>query len=128
MPGMAPHLAGPCPAPHLAELLGLTAEELRAELQDGKTLGDVAKAQEVEMEVVVEALMAPMAEKLAQAVEAGKLTQEEADEKQNLMQDKILNALEKGFPLWKPAPGRFPKDGWRMNPPRDGNTPGQGES
>jgi hypothetical protein len=80
------------------------------------------------LEEIVDALMAPMAEKLAQAIEAGKLTQEEADEKLELMEDKIRQSLEEGMPLWKPAPGRFPKERWRMQPPRNGDFPGQGES
>jgi hypothetical protein len=116
------------PGTDVAELLGLTAEELRAELVDGKTLADVAEAQGVELDTVVEALLAPMAEKLAQAVEAGKLTQEEADEKLELMEDKVRQSLEEGMPLWKPAPGRVPKEGWRMQPPRNGDLPRQGES
>ena len=128
MPGKTPHAWGAPSSTALAELLGLTADELRAELKDGKTLAEVAEAQGVELDAVVDALMAPMAEKLAQAVEDGKLSQAEADEKLELMGEELLKALEEGLPIWKPAPGRFPRDGSRMGPPNSGDVPGQGES
>ena len=128
MPGMAPYHGGQSSAAALADLLGLTPEELLAELKDGKTLADVAKAQEVKVEAVVEALMAPKAERLAQAVEAGRLTQEKADEMLGQMEAGILKAVEEGIPAWGPGPGRFPKDGSRMKPYRFGDIPGQGES
>jgi hypothetical protein len=128
MPGKDPHAWGPSSEAVLTELLGLTAEELRAELKDGKTLADVTQARGVELDAVVDALMAPMDEKLAQAVKAGKLSQEEADEKLELMGEKILKALEEGLPLWKPAPGRFPREGSRIGPPNSDDVPGQGES
>ena len=128
MPGMAPHHGWHSSGAVLPEVLGLTAEELLAELKDGKTIADVAEAQGVALEEVVDALMEPMEEMLAQAVDAGELSQEQADEKLELMEGKILKALEEGFPAWKPGPGRFPNGGGRMQPYRFGDVPGQGES
>ena len=76
-----------------AEAMGLTPVELFAELHDGKTLEEVAEAQGVEMEAVQEAVNAARAEAqkeaIEQAVEDGKLTQEQADW--------MLEGLEKGF-------------------------------
>lgn len=128
MPGMAPYHGGQSSGAALAKALGLTAEELAAELKDGKTIAEVAEAQEVELDEVVDALMAPMAEMLTQAVEAGKLSQEQADEKLEQMRVQILKTMEEGFPVWRPGPGRFPKDGSRMKPYHFGDIPGQGES
>ncbi|MDT0167140.1 hypothetical protein Q9R32_16430 [Actinotalea sp. AC32] len=65
-----------------AETLGLTTDELRDALaEDGATLASVAQAQGVEEDVLVAALVAAATEHLATAVEEGRLTQEEADER-----------------------------------------------
>jgi hypothetical protein len=128
VPGEIPHLGWKSSGAELTELLGLTGEELLAEVKDGKTLADVAEAQGVELDAVVDVLMAPMTEKLAEAVEAGYMTQEQANEKSEQMKGKILKALQEGFPVWKPAPSRLPNDGARMKPNHFGGFPGQSES
>jgi len=69
-----------------AEVLGLTPEELFAELHAGKTLAEVAEAQGVELEAVQDALQAARVEAIEKAVEDGTLTQEQAD--------RMLNRLE----------------------------------
>ena len=76
-----------------AEALGLTPEELFAELHDGKRLEEVAEAHGVDMEAVREAVQAARLEArkaaIQQAVEGGKLTQEQADW--------LIEGIEKGF-------------------------------
>jgi hypothetical protein len=76
-----------------AEVLGLTPEDLFAELHGGKSLDEVAEDQGVEMEAVQDALRAArveaMQEAIEQAVEDGRMTQEQADW--------LLEGLEKGF-------------------------------
>lgn len=61
--------------------LGLTSEELRAELSSGKTLAEVAKGKGKSVDGLVAALMDSAQKRIAEAVDAGKLTQAEADEK-----------------------------------------------
>ena len=63
----------------LAETLGMTAEELYAALADGQTIVELVEAQGVEMDALVEALIAPRVEQLVQAVTDGYVTQEQAD-------------------------------------------------
>jgi hypothetical protein len=63
----------------VAEALGLTPEELFAELHAGKSLAEVAEAQGVEMETLQDAMQAARVEAIQQAVEDGTLTQEQAD-------------------------------------------------
>ena len=63
----------------LAEALGMTAEELYAAQTDGQTVAEIAAAQGVELADVVAAVVAPRAERLAEAVAGGSLTQEQAD-------------------------------------------------
>jgi hypothetical protein len=76
-----------------AEALGLTPEELFAELHAGNTLEEIAEAQGVELEAVQEAMNAAraeaMRETIEQAVEDERITQEQADW--------LLEGLEQGF-------------------------------
>lgn len=62
-----------------AEALGLTPEELFAELHAGKSLAEVAEAQGVDVETLQDAMQAARVEAIQQAVEDGTLTQEQAD-------------------------------------------------
>jgi hypothetical protein len=77
----------------VAEALGLTPDELFAELHGGKSLEEIAEAQGVEMEAVRDALEAArgelMQDAIAQAVENGRMTQEQADW--------LLEGIEQGF-------------------------------
>ncbi len=76
-----------------AEALGLTPEELFSELHAGKTLAEIAEAQGVDIQVVQEAMKAvrveAMKQAIAQAVQDGKMTQEQADW--------LLEGIEKGY-------------------------------
>jgi hypothetical protein len=76
-----------------AEALGRTPEERFAELHSGKSLKEIAEEQGVEMEAVRDALHAAQAEArreaIEQAVEDGKVSQEQADW--------LLQGLEQGF-------------------------------
>lgn len=76
-----------------AEALGMTPEELFAELRAGKSPAEIAEEQGVEAEAVFEAVSAArgevMQQALEQAVEDGRLSQEQADW--------LLEGLEKGL-------------------------------
>ena len=81
-----------------ANVLGMTADEVKSALQDGKTLQDLAPEAGVDIEEVHAAIQAvhetAMRERIAQAVEDGTMTQEKADW--------LLEGLDKGF-LGKPG-------------------------
>lgn len=66
-----------------AEALGLTPEEYFAELHAGKSMEEIAEEQGVELEAVQEALNAArgeaMRQGIEQAVEDGRISQEQAD-------------------------------------------------
>jgi hypothetical protein len=85
----------------LAEALDMTVEELQEALADGQTVAELAEAQGVALEDLVDALMAPMLERIQQAVDEGRITQEEADERIAQMQEHMLQMLESG-------PGQMP--------------------
>jgi hypothetical protein len=91
----------------LAELSGLEPTELYAEMQEGKTLLEVAQAHGISAEELVEAALASRAEVLQQRIEAGYLTQEQADWMLEHMEEEMLEHLEAGV-----SPGL---DCWRFN-------------
>lgn len=65
----------------VTELLGVDAETLRDELRSGATLAEVAEANGVSTDELVDALVARAMEHLDAAVEAGRIDQATADEK-----------------------------------------------
>jgi len=82
-----------------ATAFGLTEEELRAQLKDGKSLADLAKEHGVDAQKVVDALTSAIKSRIAEEVSAGKLTQEQANkqlEKVGEMADKIANGQAPG--------------------------------
>jgi hypothetical protein len=62
-----------------AEVIGIEQTELVAELQNGLTIAEVAEAHDVAVQDIVDAFVATRAERLTSGVEAGRLTQEQAD-------------------------------------------------
>ena len=63
----------------LAETLGLTSDELYAEVNSGKTIAQIAEERGVSRADLIAALETAHQESLAQAVTDGALTQEQAD-------------------------------------------------
>ncbi|MGI8537431.1 MAG: hypothetical protein ACR2K2_13305 [Mycobacteriales bacterium] len=73
----------------IATAIGIEVDELRAEHQAGKTLTQIAEANGVSREVLVQRLVAAVRSQLAEAVAAGRLTQEQADERAAGLQERI---------------------------------------
>jgi hypothetical protein len=77
----------------VANVLGMTTDQVAAALEGGQTLRDLAEQAGVEMEDIFEALNAvraeSMRERIALAVEDGSMSQEKADW--------LLEGLDKGF-------------------------------
>jgi len=72
-----------------AEAIGIESEELRAALEDGSTIAEVAEANDVEVQTVIDALVAEAETHLDDAVADGKLTEEKAAEMQANLADRI---------------------------------------
>jgi hypothetical protein len=67
--------------------LGLTESELHEELEDGKTLAEIAEAEGKSVDGLIDAMVAAAEEKIDEAVADGRLTEERAsDLKQDLEQ------------------------------------------
>lgn len=65
----------------VAELLGIDAETLREELMAGNSIADIAESNGVDVQTVIDALVDEAEAHLDLAVESGRLTAEEAEEK-----------------------------------------------
>ena len=82
-----------------ATALGITADELRTELQSGQTIAQVAEARGVDVQTVIDALVAEARTHLDEKVAAGDLTQEEADERLPTMTERITERVNEGGPI-----------------------------
>lgn len=92
-----------------ATTLGMTEEELVAQLRDGRSLADLAAEKGVAVEDLAAALTAAAEERLAEKVAEGELTQEEADAKKAELAERIAAAIEReGFPGRGHGPGGRP--------------------
>ena len=88
-----------------ATALGMTEAELRTELEAGKSIAQVAEAKNVDLQVVVDALIAQHKAHIAEHVAEGKLTQAEADEKLANLETRVTEMVNKtGLPM-KGGPG-----------------------
>jgi hypothetical protein len=104
--------------PAAADFLGLTEAELRTKLMSGKSLAEIAKAEGKTVADLEAALKASAKKKLDAAVEAGKLTQAQADEILKRMTER-LDDLVNGKAFEGGPRGRH---GWG-GPPSEGAPP-----
>lgn len=81
----------------LAELVGTDTDGLKAELGDGKTLAEIAEANGIEAQTVIDALVEKANARIDAAVEAGKLTAEEAETRMSEAATRIENLVNSGF-------------------------------
>jgi hypothetical protein len=103
-----------------ATALGITPEELRTELQAGKSLATIAGEKGVEVSKVVDALVADAKAHLAQAVADGRLTQAQADERSADLEARITEMVNH---VGRPHDGhRRPGPGAGSPAPADGDT------
>ena len=80
------------------ELLGLSPEEIREQLRAGSTLGEIATAQGVDPEAVVDAIVTEMTERIDAAVADGAITEEDAAEKLADAEERISDRVNNGRP------------------------------
>ena len=83
----------------VTDLLGIDAETLRAELAAGSTLAEVAVANGVSTDDLVAALVAEAEERIAEHVEEGSLTEEEAAAKLADITDRVSERVNSVAPI-----------------------------
>lgn len=113
---------GPHHRPHLdvaASTIGVTVEDLRAALEAGQSIADVATAHGVEPQAVIDAMVADARANLADKVADGDLTQEQADEIGANLLTRITELVNRdGLPAGRGGPGGDCPD----KPAADGST------
>jgi len=118
------HLFGMHGLDAAASYLGLSEAELRAQLEQGKSLAEVARAQDKSVDGLVQALVADAKNRLDDAVAAGKLTQSQADEIEKGLEDRITDLVNRepgsSWGSRRGAPGlrpdQFgPRFGWQFH-------------
>jgi hypothetical protein len=94
-----------------AKYLGLSESALRDQLQDGKSLADVAKAQSKDVDGLEQAILAAQKADLDKAVSDKKLTQSQADDIYSRLKDHV-DDLVNGKPGDRPRLRGGPRRGW----------------
>jgi hypothetical protein len=90
----------------LAEQLGIEPDELLAELRDGATIAGLAEERGVASDTIIDAMAAARQEALSTAVEAGRLTQAQADARVQLLRADLEAILDQPLNL-RGFGGRF---------------------
>jgi len=81
---------------HKAEVLdelGISSDDVKAGFAEGKTLAEIAEEAGVSEEDLIAKLVAQTMEKVDAAIEAGKLTQDEADDRLAELEDRVTERV-----------------------------------
>lgn len=91
-PGFGPGFGGA-----VLDVLGLDAAELREQLASGQSLREIAEANGVDVDALVEAMLTAHEEHLADAVADGRLTEEQAAEREATLEAHVQDLLDRTF-------------------------------
>lgn len=80
------------------EETGLEAEDILSQIREGQTLAEVVAANGGDIQVVIDQAMVSASERIAQAVENGRITQEQADERLSQLATLIAEGVNREFP------------------------------
>lgn len=80
----------------VADMLGVSVTDIAAQIRQGKGLLYIAQEHGVSAEQIVDAVLASRAEQIQSAVEAGRISQEQADLMLKNMRQTITSRLESG--------------------------------
>jgi polyhydroxyalkanoate synthesis regulator phasin len=97
-----------------ASYLGLTESELREELEDGKSLAEIAREQDKSVDGLVEELVDAAERRIDDAVADGRLAEDRATRLKDGLEERIRNRVDdelrwRGFPFDFPRGMRGPK-------------------
>ena len=79
-----------------AEAIGISEDDLRAALDDGKTIAEVAKAHDVEPQAVIDALVKAASARIDARVADGDLTEDEAADMKDHLTEHITHLVNEG--------------------------------
>jgi uncharacterized protein YidB (DUF937 family) len=93
----------------VAKLLGLSTDELKTALKDGKTMADIAKERGIDRQKVVDLIADRMQERLDARLKDGDVTQEEYTARKARIPELAARIVDEGMPRSKgPHGGRHP--------------------
>ena len=94
-----------------ATALGMTEDELRTALREGDSLAEIAAARGVDVQKVVDALVAEATARIDEKVAAGDLSETEADERKAALTERITAMVNGERPEPPEGAGRGPRGG-----------------
>ena len=113
----------------IMEVLDLTEDELKAAREAGTTLAELAEQQGVSVDDLIDALVADAEEHLDERVAAGRLAQDEADERLAAIEQRITDRVNGVTPAEGERPqGERPERGERGPGGHGPNGPAGGET
>jgi flagellar hook-basal body complex protein FliE len=77
----------------VASALGVTEDELRTQLRGGKSIAQIAKDHNVDVDKVIDAVVNAAGAKIDQAVKDGKLTAQQAEKAKTNLRDRITRMM-----------------------------------
>jgi hypothetical protein len=92
-----------------AQALGMTTDELHTALDGGQTLAQVASDKGVNVQIVVDALVASATNHINEEVTSGEITQAEADQKLADLSQRVTDRVNNPRPEGGPRGGHGPK-------------------
>ena len=90
-----------------AEAIGITEDDLRDAIEGGDSIADVAEANGVDVQEVIDALVARATERIDQAVADGDIDADEAEEKKANLTERISQLVERDGPFLAGPRHRF---------------------
>jgi len=110
----------------VAKALGISSDELKADLAKGQTIAQIAKSKNVDVNKVIDAIVADASARIDAAQKAGRLTQAQADKAKADLKTRITDFVNNGFPKGpKHGPFDFPgREGRRGSGPWSGSASG----
>lgn len=105
----------------IASILKLTEAELKAQVESGKTLAQIATAQGVNVQLVISAIVADAQTHIASEVTSGEITQAQADTKLAGLTAKVTEMVN----TVRPARGEGMRGGPRGHHDNDGDGDGE---
>ena len=88
-----------------ATALGVTQEELMTALRDGQSIADVAASKGVDVQVVIDAMVADAQAHLAEEVASGEITQDQADARLAELTTRLTEMVNSTMPMGPGGPG-----------------------
>ena len=97
---------GPASLDEAATAIGVEPDELRDDLRDGQTIAEVAEANDVETQTVIDAMVAAATARIEEAVDDGRITAEAGTERLADVTERITTFVNEGFPAKADHPAR----------------------